>query len=86
MLTATLLYLALLAFPTAQAGKLAEGFRGLPFGDPAPLAAAPLEGCQKAPEPTVAWSCPSTIGAVPVSIAYMAVSYTHLTLPTTPYV
>ena len=66
-----LLSLVLLALPTAEAGKLAEGFRGRPFGDAAWLATAPMEGCQKAPEPTVAWLCPTTIGKVPVSIAYM---------------
>ena len=66
-----LLSLVLLALPTAEAGKLAEGFRGRPFGDAAWLATAPMEGCQKAPEPTVAWLCPTTIGTVPVCAAYL---------------
>ena len=38
MLTATLLSLAILALPSAQAGKLSEGFRGHPFGDASWLA------------------------------------------------
>jgi hypothetical protein len=61
----------LLASIPAQAGKLAEGFRGIPFGDAAPLATAPMDGCSPKPEPSVEWNCSTTIGDVPVTVAYM---------------
>ena len=71
MLTATLLSLAILALPSAQAGKLSEGFRGHPFGDASWLATAPGLNCASGAEVSVAWLCQDTIGKVPVSIAYM---------------
>lgn len=55
----------------ASAGKLAEGFRGVPFGDATPLAAPPLPGCVKNPEAGVLWRCASQLGEFPVTVYYM---------------
>lgn len=52
----------------AHAGKLADGFRGIPYGEqPAP---APLQdaACVTDPEPGVPWLCSTTIGTVPVKV------------------
>ena len=55
----------------AQAGKLADGFRGHPFGDASFLEEPPDDNCMANPETGVRWSCQTTIGDVPVSVAYM---------------
>jgi len=68
----TTILLALLASDTAQAGKLAEGFRGLQFGDVAVLDQQPLPDCAANPEPGVRWSCNTTVASVPVRAHYMA--------------
>lgn len=54
----------------AQAGKMAEGFRGLPWGEQEPFA-APGDRCVSYPEEAVIWRCEQTIGDVPVEIAYV---------------
>ena len=54
----------------AHAGKLAEGFRGVPWGDAAPLVEPPAEGCARDPEPGIKWRCPITVGGVPVVAAW----------------
>lgn len=56
---------------SAHAGKLAEGFRGLSFGPADVLSEAPMDGCLANTEVGVRWSCPTTIGGVPVTANYM---------------
>ncbi len=68
----TITLLALLASTTAQAGKLAEGFRGLQFGPATVLDQQPLPDCAANPEPGVRWSCNTTVADVPVRAHYMA--------------
>jgi hypothetical protein len=68
-----LLLVSLVLPATADAGKLAEGFRGVPFGPADPvLTAAPMEGCARDTEIGVRWDCPTTIGGVAVHVAYIA--------------
>lgn len=61
----------LLFSSAALAGKLSEGWRGIPYGSAEPLAEAPAAGCARNPEPGAAWSCPLQVGTVPVLVAYM---------------
>lgn len=56
---------------TAHAGKLADGFRGIPYGDVAALSVAPSENCSHRPEPLVEWYCQDKIGQAEVQIAYV---------------
>lgn len=61
-----------LATSTAHAGKLADGFRGIPYGPVGEeFLKATEAGCIEAPEPNVLWQCPGTIAEVPVTINYM---------------
>jgi len=64
--------LALLALPaTAVAGKLADGFRGIPYGSPAPLVIQPEPDCKLVPsDPIVIWQCKVEIGGVPTVTSY----------------
>jgi len=62
--------LLLLAIHTAQAGKLEEGFKGLPWGITVPFP-APSENCVNKPEAAVEWTCQQTIGEIPVTSSYM---------------
>ena len=55
----------------AHAGKLAEGFRGVPFGDEATIETAPLGTCIAGDEAGVKWVCPTEVGGVAVLAAYM---------------
>ena len=55
----------------AQAGKLADGFRGLPFGDAAFLDQPPHDGCATSPDESSKWTCSTTIGKVPVVVNYV---------------
>jgi hypothetical protein len=71
MLASFLLSLVLTTSSPAHAGKLASGFRSIPFGDPAPLKTAPSDQCIHRPEDTVEWRCADNIGPTPVSINYM---------------
>lgn len=61
----------LLSLPFAHAGKLAEGFRGVPFGDASPLLTPPLPDCTKSPEDGVLWRCATKLGEFPVTVSYM---------------
>ena len=63
--------IALLA-PLALAGKLAEGFRGIPFGDAAVISAAPIAGCTTTEDPTVPWVCETDIGSVRATVGFIA--------------
>lgn len=55
---------------TAHAGKLADGFRGIPYGDAAALEAPPMSTCGSSLDPAVKWVCTATIGEVPVTVSY----------------
>lgn len=71
MLT-TLLAAGLLAATTAHAGALADGFRGIPYGDIAVLNKPPMPDCIHPEARTgVRWACPTSIGDVPVGVHYM---------------
>lgn len=59
------------AASVAQAGKLADGFRGLQFGPSTVLDQQPLPECAAQPEPGVRWQCHTTIATVPVRVSYM---------------
>lgn len=67
----------------AHAGKLADGWRGRPWGDATSLATAPFpEGCVANPEPGVAWTCQEDVGGIVYPVAYMVSEgyYTGLVL------
>jgi len=59
---------------TADAGKLSEGFRGLPFGPDSIISEPPLTGCTKNVQSPDDWSwiCKSQINGVPVIVMYAA--------------
>lgn len=62
----------LLLTMSAEAGKLTEGFRGIPWGDPAVLEKPPIEGCIKPEDFAGAlWACPVTIAEVPMQAHFM---------------
>ncbi len=67
----TLIALTLSLILPAQAGKMAEGFRGVPFGDASVVATEPLDDCLAGDVEGVLWLCTSTIGSSPVAVAYM---------------
>ena len=61
--------LALLAF--AHAGKLADGWRGRPYGSAAWMEQAPAEGCTPtAAESVFKWRCQEKVGGVNVVVGY----------------
>lgn len=63
--------LSMLLLSTALAGKLAEGFRGLPYGPAAVLDVAPGESCAANTESGVRWNCQVRLGEANVEVAYM---------------
>lgn len=56
---------------SAFAGKLADGFRNIPWGEYPDGFKAPLENCVADPEPSVPWSCPSLVGNIPVKVSFL---------------
>lgn len=66
----TLLLALALSMP-ADAGKLAEGFRDIPYGPAAALDNPPDPACTSSTEEDVLWKCPAEIGGVPVTVGYM---------------
>lgn len=62
---------AALLTPSAFAGKLAEGFRGIPYGPASVLDVAPGEGCAANTEMSVRWMCTVQLGEASVQVAYM---------------
>lgn len=56
----------------ALAGKLEDGWRGIPYGPAEVLATAPTADCVKGTLPAVKWECRETVADVPVVVAYMA--------------
>ena len=61
----------LLMLSVVLGGKLAEGFRGVPYGTPIAEVEKPSPDCIDSPDDGVKWSCPSTIGEVSVRISWM---------------
>ena len=59
---------------SAYAGKLADGFRGVPFGPDSILASAPMpEGCTEvvgSGEKGIRWECATTINDASVNVYY----------------
>jgi hypothetical protein len=62
----------LLSLSVAHAGKLADGWRGRPYGPADALSVAPGDACVSSPEAGVRWRCTETIATEQVSVAYMA--------------
>lgn len=60
---------ALAIASTAHAGKLAQGILDQPWG-PRDAFDRPWVGCTHRPEPAIEWSCPTTLGDVPIRISY----------------
>lgn len=56
----------------ALAGKLEDGWRGIPYGPAEVLATAPTADCTKDTEPGVRWVCRETVADVSVTVSYMA--------------
>jgi hypothetical protein len=64
--------LILLLNVAAQGGELANGFRGIPFGDPAVLQRPPFESCKAYPYPDTRWVCTTQpVPGVTVDVAYI---------------
>lgn len=71
-ITGLTLVLILFVPSVSHAGKLADGFRGHPYGDPSWLDdEAPGDSCVKEPEESVPWKCSDKIGETPVDISYV---------------
>lgn len=62
----------ILLITLALAGKLEDGWRGIPYGPAAVLDTAPTSDCTKDTEPGVLWVCRETVADVPVTVSYMA--------------
>jgi hypothetical protein len=62
----------ILLITLALAGKLEDGWRGIPYGPAEVLATAPTADCVKGTAPAVKWLCRETVADVPVVVAYMA--------------
>lgn len=60
-----------LVLSTASAGKLAEGFRGVPYGPATALDVAPGDSCASSTEVGVRWLCQVHLGEAEVQVAYM---------------
>lgn len=63
--------LFMLTLISAHAGKLADGFRGVPFGPAAVLTGAPGQRCATTSDPEVRWECVYTLGEVEVKATYI---------------
>jgi hypothetical protein len=62
----------LLFVVAASAGKLAEGFLGVPYGDATVLEAGPpIESCKPGLADGIRWFCDHTIGTARVKVAFM---------------
>lgn len=71
-LTVMLMMLFVMLLPaTAEAGKLADGFRGVAYGDASAIDTPPIEGCVTAQEAGARWMCQTTIGDASVTVMYM---------------
>jgi len=62
----------LLLISSAQAGKLASGWKALPFGSDSVLVKAPLPGCLASTEPGIRWQCHDQIGGVNLALHYLS--------------
>lgn len=65
------LLVSLSLLSSAEAADLSRAGRGTPYGLASVLAEPPSEGCVKAPEEAVAWSCPQEVGGVPILVHYI---------------
>lgn len=61
----------LILITSALAGKLEDGWRGIPYGDASVLTTAPTASCRAAPEPGTLWVCDELVGGAPVSVTYI---------------
>lgn len=61
----------LLAITLAVAGKLEDGWRGIPYGPASVLDTAPTDSCRKADDHSVLWACQEQVADVPVTVYYM---------------
>lgn len=61
----------LILITSALAGKLEDGWRGIPYGDASVLTTAPTASCRAAPEPGTLWVCDELVGGVPITVAYI---------------
>jgi len=62
----------ILLITLALAGKLEDGWRGIPYGPAEVLATAPTAKCTKGIANGVRWECRETVSDVPVTVYYMA--------------
>jgi hypothetical protein len=65
------MFLLMMMLSNAMAGKLAEGFRGLPYGPASVLDTAPGESCANTGEAGVRWVCLMRLGEASVEVSYM---------------
>jgi hypothetical protein len=56
----------------ALAGKLSEGYKGIPFGPEIVLINPPSENCISAPSPGITWGCRQKIGEASALVTYVA--------------
>ena len=61
----------ILLFAAALAGKLDDGWRGIPYGPASRLDAQPQPDCTFQPEPTVRWTCREQVGGASIVAHYM---------------
>jgi hypothetical protein len=65
------LSMMLLLSSPSLAGKLADGFRGIPYGPASVLDTAPGESCTAGTQEGARWVCQVQVGEVAVEVAYM---------------
>lgn len=63
--------LTMLWMVQAEAGKLAEGFRGAAYGPESAVTESPLPECVRDVEDRVRWQCDTTIGEAAVQVSYL---------------
>jgi hypothetical protein len=63
--------LTMLWMVQAEAGKLAEGFRGVAYGPESAVTESPLPECVRDVEDRVRWQCDTTIGEAAVQVSYL---------------
>ena len=63
--------LSILFSLNAFAGKLEDGWRGIPYGDATKLETAPTANCKANTQFAVRWECQEQVGGQTVTVAYM---------------
>jgi hypothetical protein len=61
----------ILLLTLAWAGKLDDGWRGIPYGLATNVATKPTAECKATPEEEVLWGCKEEVAGIPVEVAYM---------------